>query len=42
VSRRRRRQMLTITVANYSRKHGDIETIIITDEVLDKIKEQYT
>ena len=31
--------MLTITVANYSRKHGDIETVIITDEVFDKIKD---
>lgn len=28
--------MTTITVANYSRKHGDIETVIITDEEMDK------
>ena len=31
--------MTTITVANYSRKHGDIETISITDDVIDKIKD---
>lgn len=31
--------MTTITVANYSRKHGGIEQISITDDVLAKIKD---
>lgn len=31
--------MLTITVANYSLKHGNIEQISITDDVLAKIKD---
>ena len=30
--------MTTITVANYSRKHGDVETVI-TNEVFDKLKD---
>lgn len=31
--------MTTITVANYSLKHGNIEQISITDDVLAKIKD---
>ena len=31
--------MTTITVANYSLKHGNIEQIILTEDVLTKIKD---